>query len=299
MQEERDYNTHAFFRGIILLGFFLLLFRLLVSGDIFLYIAPKMIPFSYFALVILLVLGVMQLWRSRSDNEDELYCNCGFDHAQTGSRFQTLFIYSLFVLPVLTGLWFPTTLLDSSIVAKRGIQYGSGLYSHPPGLPSSEDDIPFDVANAEDDPNDPTTYVKGVDVLADLMKEIEEMKVELLGSEKISMDDERYMDIMNFFSEDLDLFIGKEIELIGFVYKEPDFEDNHFVIARFGMTCCVADATVYGIMSKADEMDSLKEDEWIRATGRLSKIHLYDADLPFLEITTIEKIDQPEDPYVY
>ena len=68
MQEEQNYSSHALFRAILLLGFFLLLFRLLVSGDIYYYIAPKMVPFSYFALVILLVLGLMQLWRSGSKN---------------------------------------------------------------------------------------------------------------------------------------------------------------------------------------------------------------------------------------
>ena len=148
MQEERDYSSHALFRGIILLGFFLLLFRLLVSGNIQYYIAPKMVPFSYFALVILLVLGVMQLWRSGSNKSEELYCNCGFDHTQTGSSLQTFFIYSLFVLPVLTGLWFPETVLDSSIAGKRGVNYGSGLYTLPLIENNDETEAFFDLRSA-------------------------------------------------------------------------------------------------------------------------------------------------------
>ena len=84
MQKERDYSFHILLRGIILLGFFLLVFKLMLTGNIQNFIAPKMIPLSYFSIVILLVLGVIQVWRSNSKNKVELYCNCGFDHNNNG-----------------------------------------------------------------------------------------------------------------------------------------------------------------------------------------------------------------------
>lgn len=311
MQEERDYSSHALFRGIILLGFFLLFFRLLVSGDIQYYIAPKMIPFSYVALVILLVLGLMQLWRSGSKNSDELYCNCGFSHSQTGSPLQTFFIYFLFVLPVLTGLWFPKTVLDSSVAAKRGIVYGSGLYTPPTIENDNEKGISFELTDplantAEREANIYEESFDNTNIEEDIYYEeelspnyLEELRDELLASEKIVVVEDRYLDITNSIHVYLDSFLGKEIEIVGFVYKDPDFEDDQFVVARFGITCCVADANVFGILSTADEMLEVQEDEWIRATGILSKTTIDDWDFPYLQITTIEKIEEPENPYIY
>ncbi|WP_318615711.1 TIGR03943 family putative permease subunit [Sporosarcina sp. YIM B06819] len=310
MQEERDYSSHALFRGIILLGFFLLLFRLLVSGNITFYIAPKMVPFSYFALVILLVLGLMQLWRSGSKNSEELYCNCGFSHSQTGSPLQTFIIYFIFILPVLTGLWFPETVLDSSIVAKRGIVYGSVLHSPPSFVNDDEKGTSFDLTDplvdtAEIEANISEEFIDNTESDEDIYYEddysqdyLDELKDELLASKKIIVSEERYLDITNSIYAYLDSFIGKEIEIVGFVYKDPELEENQFVIARFGITCCVADASVYGILSTMDEMFEVEEDEWVRATGYLSKINLDDWDYPHLQITEIEKVEEPENPYI-
>lgn len=121
----------------------------------------------------------------------------------------------------------------------------------------------------------------------------------MLASEKIIVNEERYLDITNSIYAYLDSFLGKEIEIVGFVYKDPDFEDDQFVVARFGITCCVADTSVFGILSTADEMLEVKEDEWIRATGYLTKTTMDDWGYPYLQITTIEKIEEPENPYIY
>lgn len=289
MQKERDYGAHALLRSVILLGFFLLVFRLLLSGDIQYYIAPKMIPFTYFALVILLVLGVMQLWRSGSEDTNELYCNCGFDHTQTGSPFQTIFIYSLFVFPVLTGLWFPHTVLDSSIVVNRGIKYGTGLYGKPSEPTSDPDRVSFEETDFEEEN-------EGINAL---LEELNDFKIELLNNDKIIVDDERYTDILYLMNEFPDLFSGKEMEVIGFVYKEPDFEENQFVVARFSITCCVADAVVLGVLATSDDASKLNEDQWVRATGHLSITTFDNTAMPYLHITKIDKIQQPEYPYVY
>lgn len=311
MQEERDYSSHALFRGVILLGFFLLLFSLLVSGDISYYIAPKMIPFTYFALVILLVLGLMQLWRSGSVNSEELYCNCGFDHTQMGSSLQTFFIYSLFILPVLTGLWFPETVLDSSVAGKRGINFGSGLYTLPPMENTEETEAFFDLTDPLADSTELSSgsseeFIAETKIDEEISYEgdiapnsLEELKDELLENGTIVVDEERYLDISNSIHIYLDSFLGKEIEIVGFVYKDADLEDNQFVVARFGITCCVADASVYGIISTTSEIDEVEEDEWIKATGYISKINLDDWDYPYLEISNIEKIGEPENPYIY
>jgi putative membrane protein len=38
-------------------------------------------------------------------------------------------------------------------------------------------------------------------------------------------------------------FNGQPADIIGFVYREPNFPENHFMVARFTIACCVADAS--------------------------------------------------------
>lgn len=117
-------------------------------------------------------------------------------------------------------------------------------------------------------------------------------------NDKIIVSEARYLDITDNIYTYLDWFLGKEIEIVGFVYKQPDLEDDQFVVARFGITCCVADASVFGILSTGGEMLEVEEDEWIRVTGYLSKITLEDWDYPYLQITNIEKVEEPKNPYI-
>lgn len=316
MNRAHDYSFHAMLRGIILIGFFLLIFKLIMTGDIRHFIAPKMVPFSYFSIAVLFILGVMQVWRSGSDNIEDLYCNCGFDHNQNGSFFQSIFIYALFILPVISGMLFPNNVLDSSVVAKRGVKYGSGEYSEPR---KSDYDRP-DTSLAEQYLEDPDAYMKNLDkkieeefnstiegeekddfTYGQIMTtdDEEKLKSELLNSEKIFVDDDRYVAILDIFYDQQHLFVGKEVEVTGFVYKEPEFKENQLVIARFGISCCVADAVVYGIFSTMENAQNVKEDEWVKVTGTLSTTHFQDSELPYLQISHVEKVEQPENPYVY
>lgn len=143
------------------------------------------------------------------------------------------------------------------------------------------------------------TNQDGSDVRIMTSEDQEKLKNELLHSDKVVVDDDQYLAILNILHENPSLFIGKEIEIVGFVYKEPDFEKDQFVVARFGVSCCIADASVYGIISTIEKQDHIEEDQWVRASGTLTTTTMNDWELPFLQITNIEKIDEPENPYVY
>jgi len=300
MRKEPDYRFHVFLRGVILIGFFLLLFKLLISGDIQNLIAPKMIPFSYLSVLILLVLGIMQIWRSSSKNRTDLFCNCGFDHHNAGSFIGNLLIYSLFLIPLLVGFWFPDTVLDSSIAAKRGINYGSNLSEQNADDAYLIADNTYNNNSLEGDNGaiiDPNLY-ESYDTNLEY-KNREELKNELLNSSKIIVKDAYYLDTLDIIVNNIDAFVGKEIELIGFVFKEPDLKADQFVVARFAISCCIADSTVFGIIASADMSHPVATDEWIRTTGVISKTTVDDWELPMIQVTEIERIDQPEDPYVY
>ncbi|WJY27568.1 MULTISPECIES: TIGR03943 family putative permease subunit [Sporosarcina] len=296
METASNYRIHALLRGLLLLGFFALLLRLLVTGDILLYIAPKMVKFSYIALAVLLILGIMQLIRSLSADEEELYCDCGFSHGPSAAPLQSAIIYLLFALPVLTGLWFPSVSLDSSIAAKRGFQYPSAA-----SAPGNGEGIAADTGQTVD----PAADVLPGDPAADPYEaaydesEFAILRQELLDADTIEMTNENYMDVMFYLNDDPVAFEGKQLSMTGFVFKDPIFQENRFVIARFGISCCVADAEVYGIMSAEPPAAPFAEDEWLDVTGTLTTVQHEGMTLPFLEMSDHQVIDQPELPYVY
>ena len=309
MEENKDYGFHVYIRGIILLGFTLLFFKLIVSGDIINFIAPRMMPFMYFATIVLFILGIQQIWRSGSKQKEELVCNCGFDHGGSSTPIQSVFIYSLFILPVVTGFMFSDNILDSSIIDKRGFTSSKILAED-----RQQQKEEFDTSRAEQYLEDPEGYMQSLDErINDIPLEhpegfeiieppegyYEELKEELLAKDTIVVDDDRYIPIMNIVDTSPEEFVGKRIEMIGFVYREQDFSDNQFVVARFGLSCCVADAGVYGTLSTMPGGQDLQLDEWVRVSGVLEVIEYNGWILPYIQVDKLEKIDQPDNPYIY
>lgn len=320
MENNRDYGFHIYLRGIILLGFTLLFFKLLVTGDITNFIAPRMMPFMYFAAGTLFLLGIIQIWRSGSKNKEELVCNCGFDHGNSSTPIQSIVIYSIFVLPVVTGFMFPDNILDSSIIDKRGFTNSKQIVEErqQAGAFDGTSEGTGDTSRAEEYLKDPEKYMESSEQtidekLADAPLEhpedfeiqappegyYEEIKAELLETDYIVVDDERYIPIMNIIDISMTEFVGKKIEMVGFVYREADFTDNQFVVARFGLSCCVADASVYGTLSTMVGANDLQNDEWVKVSGTLTMTEYNGWTLPYIEIESLEKVEQPDTPYIY
>ncbi|MBU8908814.1 TIGR03943 family putative permease subunit [Desertibacillus haloalkaliphilus] len=312
--EIKNLSFHAYIRGIILIGFALLLLGFIISGSIQLYISPKMMPFIYFATVVFLILGVIQILRSTAKNqEEEIACDCGADHGMSGSRLRQLIVYGIFIVPIVGGFMLPDHVLDSSVAANRGIQLGSGLYSKPtPAAASPEQNS---TARAEAFLDDPDQYYRelanGGDTdtehytIEDFYTEegfnsyYDELANELLEEDRIIVTDENYLDVMTVLDMHLDQFIGREIEIMGFVYREPDFEENQLVVARFSMTCCVADAAVYGTLVEFPEAEQFENDTWIQISGTIDQSQYNEFIVPLVHLREIEVIEAPDQPYVF
>ncbi|MBM7702440.1 TIGR03943 family putative permease subunit [Metabacillus iocasae] len=310
----KDLQFLHYIRGIILIGFALLMFKLMITGDIIHFIAPKMQPFIYFAAITFFLLGVIQIWRS-STKINEASCECGHNHHE-GGRLQSVLIYAMFVLPVLTGFLFSDHVLDSSVAAKRGIKFGANVTERP--TPEQREELMNQSGTSDDELEQ---YMNDV-----LSREIEEpaeegelplthpedfvpqdppkgyyekVEASLKEQKKITVKDEEYIPVMNVIESNVEAFVGKEIEVDGFVYREPEFEDNQFVVARFGLSCCVADASVYGTLATSKHAQKFEEDEWIKVKGVIEQIEYNGLLLPYIQIKEITKIERPANPYVY
>jgi putative membrane protein len=64
-------------------------------------------------------------------------------------------------------------------------------------------------------------------------------------------------------------YIGRNLEISGFVCKESYLNKNQFIIGRIVMTCCAADSKVVGIIGEYDKSYDLHENEKIIVRGTI------------------------------
>jgi uncharacterized repeat protein (TIGR03943 family) len=88
-------------------------------------------------------------------------------------------------------------------------------------------------------------------------------------------------------------------DVIGFVYREPDFGDERFMVARFTISCCVADSSAIGLPVAWTEAGELQADTWVRVQGAFQVGDFRGDSVPVLQADSIEIVAQPEHPYLY
>ncbi|MRR41303.1 TIGR03943 family putative permease subunit, partial [Bacillus anthracis] len=234
MEKEEQKAYHRYIRGIILIGLAMLLFKLLVTGNIYNFIAPKMIKFTYIAFVVLLLLGSLQVWRDGREKQDD--CNCCKYHTASKLGMKSLFVYVLFVVPIISAFLFGSVTIDGSLAGKRGMNQSVQARS------MEKNEKEGIRANSDSKEQDETSNLKVTEQVE------EQLTKSMLGQRKIQVEDKDYVQTMGIIGQDVNGFKGKELTFTGFIYKDKDVRGNKAVVARYGITCCIADASVWGMI---------------------------------------------------
>ncbi|MDR6997748.1 TIGR03943 family putative permease subunit [Neobacillus niacini] len=295
--DVQDFSFHHLIRGIILIGFTLLLFKLLLTQNITLLIAPKMVRFIYFTFIVLFLLGVLLIVRGTSSQKHTYHCDCDGEHSYPTSFGKSLCLYLLFIIPITTGFLFSNNVLDSSVALNRTIKLGAS--SHDTKQSVKKNSKANSSSNTSKN-NFSSTAKSVLDYQPEPITESEynALKKKLLKAKIINIEDQQYVNMMNIIQDNLKGMIGKTITTKGFVYRENNFMQNQIIIGRFSITCCVADASVYGIMSKGNVVN-LPKDQWVQATGTIEQTRYDGGVIPMIKIKQISKIAAPKQPYVF
>lgn len=119
----------------------------------------------------------------------------------------------------------------------------------------------------------------------------------------IPSEDRNLLDWIRAFNSSIDVseFNGQEAEVIGFVYRDATLRGtDNFMVVRFVLSCCVADARPLGLMVENPDSDmELSQDTWVRVTGKFEIRTIDGVDTPVLVGETIEITSQPDQPYLY
>jgi|GEM_PF-2896937 len=122
---------------------------------------------------------------------------------------------------------------------------------------------------------------------------------------RIILKAENYMTQLSEILHNVEKFHGAEVELEGFIYREPHLFDGQFIISRTILSCCVADAENIGLLSYWEAEERLKDKTWVKAIGILQSSEYENPQtgrrgvVPLLVILELEVIPEPTNPYIY
>jgi uncharacterized repeat protein (TIGR03943 family) len=109
------------------------------------------------------------------------------------------------------------------------------------------------------------------------------------------------LDWLRAFNREPDMtrFNGQPVDVVGFIYREPTFGDDQFMVARFTVSCCVADASAIGLPVTWADAPNLEQGGWVRVRGALQVGDFRGERLPIVIASSIDTVAQPAHPYLY
>jgi uncharacterized repeat protein (TIGR03943 family) len=97
-------------------------------------------------------------------------------------------------------------------------------------------------------------------------------------------------------ADDPSAFAGQEATVVGFVYRDEGFDEQQFMVSRFVVSCCVADATALGLIVSWPGSLDLPLDTWVEVHGVFQPGR---QATPILVADRVTPTAPPNQPYLY
>jgi uncharacterized repeat protein (TIGR03943 family) len=87
---------------------------------------------------------------------------------------------------------------------------------------------------------------------------------------------------------------GSEVTFVGFVDRDSTMPADEFLLTRFLISCCVADALSVQVRVTGAPPGEFEPDEWVRVTGALYPVERE----VIVDASSVESVPRPDDPYL-
>ncbi|MGI6357073.1 MAG: TIGR03943 family putative permease subunit [Bacillota bacterium] len=171
--------------------------------------------------------------------------------------------YIIVILPLCCGLLLPATSLDGRLAEQRG-----NLTSH---------------LHAEDDER--------------AVGELEALLVSSSEQERISAQQFRHLATL-LWSRPQGV-IGRSVQLTGFVYYNEGLLPGQFMLGRYQISCCTADAVVVSCLCHCPAGDKPPASGWVTVSGTLGMGEYQAQPVGVIAVSDLLAVDEPQDPYIY
>jgi len=269
MRSIRLQNT---VKALLLIALGLFFYSHLVSGTLYYYINERFMGFTVLAVVGLLAVGLSYRYSDPKqaqtahdhDHDHNHEHEHDHDHAHTDHGHSHGLTWGgalLVALPVILGLVTPAQPLGSAALANR--------------------DMDLQLSHTSPSVTAPNAIVK---------------------QREKAPTDKNILDWWREFRRLPDAntaLAGQPVKVSGFVFKDEKYGADTFMLIRFTVSCCVADAAVVGLLVQSPESKNLSNDTWVEVTGSFVSSTQESWKLPIVVAEQISKIDVPSQPYLY
>lgn len=117
----------------------------------------------------------------------------------------------------------------------------------------------------------------------------------------IYINSENYIYAMREIYSNIGEYEGRRIEVEGFVFRNEYMGPSQMVVGRYIITCCIADASLFGYLTEGDGIGDIPENTWVKVKGKLGKVSFEGEDVPCISADEdgIEFPERPENEYVF
>lgn len=251
--------------GVILAGYGVFILSLFVRDDLTMYINPAYVWPSTAAGIVLLGLATTKLVRGKSSSSIDACCSpapgescCCEDSCGCDAKHTRVWPYVFLSVPLLLAAIFPPQSLAAFSARQRGVQV-AGM-SPVRGL----------------------TGVKRVSLSVNTRTFTLQDWVGALSSDPNPAD-----------------YLHKPIILTGIVIHDPaSAPPGYFMVLRYQVTCCIADARPVGLIVKDTSHGSLQDNQWVTVTGTMGKTSYQGQQVAVVEPESIVPT-RAGNPYMY
>jgi uncharacterized repeat protein (TIGR03943 family) len=112
-------------------------------------------------------------------------------------------------------------------------------------------------------------------------------------------DQRNVLDWIRLFNTQVDLspHLGETANVVGFVYEDSRLPAGHFLVARFTVSCCVADAFAIGMAVEWSE--EMVVNSWVNVRGPVDVLTVDGQRVPLIRADQVVPVDPPDQPYLY
>lgn len=121
---------------------------------------------------------------------------------------------------------------------------------------------------------------------------------EIVRSDVTVLSAEEYTNVLKSVYENLNLYVGQQIRFTGYVYRNLDFADNQFVLARDMVVEGAKKTLIVGFLCSCADGKNFPDNSWVEITGEITKGN-YHGEIPIIKVHEIKQVDKPANEFAY
>lgn len=280
MKKKLNLNELIWF--FILIGFTCYFYMIISTEKITLFVHPKMVKYVNFALYFFIILVIFQ--------GKNVFSNKKIKSFKLG--------YMMFLIPLTLGFLLKSEGVSAESVINKGFSLTSQLKINT--LKHKHITLADGTEVCEHDQEDAYANENGKAPLKNSLESLAPIEDRI-----INMTNDNFINIYEAIYGNPYNYVGRDINIKGFIYKQKGINKDQFIISRVLVSCCAADAQLTGILCNYSEEKVFNEGTWVNIEGTLGEGEYKDTKsgevsvIPIINVNKIEKADSQDNEYIY